>query len=175
MVQDPKNRHTDDPEAVPSDAGAGAFGPVTRLRKAVIDRIPHSLRKPLKRLYRSVTPSPPKPLMYRVYLFEELLDLAGREMLWGKRILEIGPRDGLDSKRLAALEPTELVMIDLPSKRELTARWLPEIACPNLVSWPCPDGHSPINSAIHVYPSRYFHRAFSSVYTAMFDFKATGR
>ena len=55
--------------------------------------------------------------MYRRHLFEELMTLAGKEIFHGSRILEIGPRDGLDSLRLATLEPAELVMVDLPEKR----------------------------------------------------------
>ena len=74
----------------------------------------------------------PEPLMYRVYLFEELLSLSGgRQSFLEKRILEIGPKDGLDSKRLAALRPQELVMIDLPEKREDVQKWLAEIQCPH--------------------------------------------
>lgn len=69
--------------------------------------------------------------MYRVHLFEELLTLAGSKTFIGKRILEIGPRDGLDSKRLASLQPGELVMIDLPEKKDLVDRWLSEIQCPH--------------------------------------------
>lgn len=45
-------------------------------------------------------------------------------------MLEIGPRDGLDSRRLAALQPEELVMVDLPEKRETVAAWLTTIGCP---------------------------------------------
>jgi 2-polyprenyl-3-methyl-5-hydroxy-6-metoxy-1,4-benzoquinol methylase len=70
--------------------------------------------------------------MYRVYLFNELLLLAGQpQSLYGKRILEIGPKDGLDSKRLASLQPNELVMIDLPEKKEQVVKWLSEIRCPH--------------------------------------------
>lgn len=68
--------------------------------------------------------------MYRVHLFEELISVTGRQCFEGKRILEIGPKDGLDSKRLAGLRPAELVMIDLPEKRDGNQTWLPEIGCP---------------------------------------------
>ncbi len=68
--------------------------------------------------------------MYRQHLFAELVTLAGKETFHGRRILEIGPRDGLDSLRLATLEPAELVMIDLPEKREIAASWLKRIAVP---------------------------------------------
>jgi len=70
-------------------------------------------------------------MMYRVHLFEELLELVGTTSLRGKRILEIGPRDGFDSQRLAAQEPEELVMIDLPEKRDVTQAWLKSISCPH--------------------------------------------
>lgn len=105
-------------------------GMTSGLRNWVVGRIPGPLKGPLKRLYRVVAPPPPEALMYRVHLFEELLGLAGRKILERKRILEIGPRDGLDSRRLAGLDPIELVMIDLPEKRELTERWLREVPCP---------------------------------------------
>ena len=70
-----------------------------------------------------------EPLMHRVYLFDELLARAGRDFFASKRILEIGPKDGLDSKRFASLQPDELVMIDLPEKRETVDKWLGEISC----------------------------------------------
>ena len=50
--------------------------------------------------------------------------LAGLE---GKRILEIGPKHGGDSRLLAGLGPAELVLVDLPEKRELVSTWLPEV------------------------------------------------
>jgi SAM-dependent methyltransferase len=50
--------------------------------------------------------------------------------LAGKRILEIGPKHGRDSALLAALEPSELVLVDLPEKGDLVRSWLPQIPCP---------------------------------------------
>jgi SAM-dependent methyltransferase len=50
--------------------------------------------------------------------------------LAGKRILEIGPKHGEDSALLAALDPAELVLVDLPEKSERVRAWLPGIACP---------------------------------------------
>ena len=49
-----------------------------------------------------------------------------------RRILEIGPKHGEDSLLLATLEPTELVLIDLPEKRKLVQTWLPALreSCP---------------------------------------------
>ena len=69
--------------------------------------------------------------MYRVYLFEELVSTASPDYFCEKRLFEIGPRDGLDSKRLASLKPSELMMIDLPEKREGNIKWLSEIGCPH--------------------------------------------
>ena len=48
------------------------------------------------------------------------------------RILEIGPKHGEDSRLLAALAPSELVLLDLPEKLEQVQRWLPavEAICP---------------------------------------------
>jgi 2-polyprenyl-3-methyl-5-hydroxy-6-metoxy-1,4-benzoquinol methylase len=97
----------------------------------ISDHLPPWLRAPLKNAYRRFVPPPTEPLMYRVHLFEEAMALAGRDAFRGKRILEIGPRDGLDSKRLAELGPAELVMIELPEKREATAQWLGKITCPH--------------------------------------------
>ena len=87
----------------------------------------------LKQAYRKVFVPPvrPEPLMYRIELHNELLEMAGREGFRDQRILEIGPKDGLDSKRLASLSPAELVMIDLPEKRQASERWLSEINCPS--------------------------------------------
>jgi tRNA (mo5U34)-methyltransferase len=77
------------------------------------------------------SPPLPEPLMYRVHLFEELKALRSPASPPGTRILEIGPKDGLDSHRLASLQPDELVMIDLPEKRPATDDWRSKIACPH--------------------------------------------
>jgi len=52
--------------------------------------------------------------------------------LEGCRVLEVGPKHGLDSRLLAGLGPAELVLIDLPSKGNLVREWLPEVGrvCP---------------------------------------------
>lgn len=93
------------------------------------------MKQVLRRTYRRFFPrraSPPEPIMFRIYLFEELLARVNQAGYFaGKRILEIGPRDGLDSKRLASLQPAGLVMIELPSKRERVATWLADIRCPH--------------------------------------------
>ena len=44
-----------------------------------------------------------------------------------KRILEIGPKHGKDSLLLATLNPSELVLIDLPEKRSMVREWLPQV------------------------------------------------
>jgi hypothetical protein len=88
--------------------------------------LPAALHEPARRVYRRFRPAAPEPLMYRIHLFEELLGLPGREAFQDTRILEIGPRDGLDSKRLAGLNPSKLIMLDLPEKRELMDIWLQE-------------------------------------------------
>jgi 2-polyprenyl-3-methyl-5-hydroxy-6-metoxy-1,4-benzoquinol methylase len=72
-----------------------------------------------------------EPLMYRVHLFDELLSVSGQQTFQKKRLLEIGPKDGLDSKRLASLQPSELVMIDLPEKKQQVVAWLSDISCPH--------------------------------------------
>lgn len=97
----------------------------------IAQHLPGPLRDGARRLYRRVVPGPPEPLMYRRALFAELEAQVGRDGLRGKRILEIGPRDGLDSLRLAGLAPAELVMIELPEKDAVTAAWRDAIACPH--------------------------------------------
>ncbi len=93
--------------------------------------LPNGIRDIAKSAYRNFVPAAEEPLMYRTHLFQELLNLSGEDSFADKRILEIGPRDGLDSLRLSSLKPEELVMIDLPEKQSVTASWLPEIACPH--------------------------------------------
>jgi tRNA (mo5U34)-methyltransferase len=47
--------------------------------------------------------------------------------LTGRRILEIGPKHGLDSRLLAGLGAEELVLVDLPEKTPLVGTWLPDL------------------------------------------------
>lgn len=69
-------------------------------------------------------------LPYRPYLFDELLEkVGGAEFFKGKSILEIGPKDGLDSKRFASLTPSKLVLLDLPDKHDMVKDWINEINC----------------------------------------------
>ncbi len=71
-----------------------------------------------------------EPMLYRSELFSELTSLVGNDYFESGRFLEIGPKDGLDSYRLAALKPEELVLVDLPEKRYSVERWLHKIVCP---------------------------------------------
>lgn len=58
----------------------------------------------------------------------ECLKRQGRlDGLRGKRILEIGPKHGQDSILLAALEPAELVLLDLPEKTSRVREWIPTL------------------------------------------------
>ena len=60
---------------------------------------------------------------YRAELFAQLLWIAGAWHFEGARILEVGPKDGLDSARLARLGPRQLVLLDLPEKLEGSQQW----------------------------------------------------
>jgi SAM-dependent methyltransferase len=65
-------------------------------------------------------------------VFEHLHRSGFLDRFAGKRILEIGPKHGEDSRLLAALQPSELVLLDLPEKLDQVAGWLPavEAICP---------------------------------------------
>lgn len=90
------------------------------------------MKKELKNLVKKLIgyKKPPEPMMYRVHLFNEFLSVAGGHFNH-KRILEIGPKDGLDSKRLDALKPSELIFFDLPDKHKGNQQWLGEIKSPH--------------------------------------------
>ncbi|MBL8833942.1 MAG: methyltransferase domain-containing protein [Rhodospirillales bacterium] len=92
--------------------------------------LPPALREELRTLVRGPRKEGEEWLPYRTALFDELVALAGAGHFAGKRILEIGPRDGLDSRRLAGLRPAELVMLDLPEKGTVNREWLAGIDCP---------------------------------------------
>ncbi len=67
---------------------------------------------------------------YRELLFQDL-----RAKLQGKRplrVLEIGPKDGEDTKRLLTLNPESLILVDLPDKEEQVRQWLAKLASPNI-------------------------------------------
>ena len=97
--------------------------------KAIYRNLPSPIQRPLKYLYSVCFPPASERLMYRVALFDEMLNITGKDYFRDRRILEIGPKDGLDSKRLASLMPVELVMVDLPEKREGNEQWLNQITC----------------------------------------------
>jgi SAM-dependent methyltransferase len=101
------------------------------LARRLADFLPDWLRAPLRRAYRAFVPAEAEPMAYRVHLLEELLESAGRDAFRAGRILEIGPRDGLDSRRLGGLHPALLVLIDLPEKREVTQAWVATLPCPH--------------------------------------------
>lgn len=67
---------------------------------------------------------------YRELLFQDLRTrLAGRRP---SRILEIGPRDGEDTKRLLSLNPDSLVLVDLPDKETRVRQWLGTLNAPEV-------------------------------------------
>lgn len=90
-------------------------------------RIKHWLRR-LTRLAAPVKSG--ERLGYRYHLFQELLTLRPADFWQQKRLLEIGPKDGMDSRRLAGLNPAELVLIDLPEKHEQVQAWLTSLPGP---------------------------------------------
>lgn len=61
------------------------------------------------------------------YVFLRLREKKFFSEMKNKRILEIGPRHGKDSFWLATLEPSELVILELPSKNEQASQWLSEL------------------------------------------------
>jgi hypothetical protein len=65
-------------------------------------------------------------------VFTQLRDAGFLERFRGGRILEIGPKHGEDSRLLATLAPSELVLLDLPEKDDQVMQWLPDIErlCP---------------------------------------------
>jgi SAM-dependent methyltransferase len=65
---------------------------------------------------------------YRRFLFDELVaKLAGRKP---RRIVEIGPRDGIDTRRLLTLQPEKLLLIDLPDKQKAVEAWSAALGAP---------------------------------------------
>src|SRR5690348_918763 len=63
---------------------------------------------------------------YRRLLFDDLqLRLHGKTP---RRILEIGPRDGEDTRRLVTLGAERIVLVDLPSKKTQIDSWLPQLS-----------------------------------------------
>lgn len=60
-------------------------------------------------------------------VFRALSESGFLERFRGGRILEIGPKHGGDSRLLASLQPSELVLLDLPEKDKLVDTWLSEL------------------------------------------------
>jgi len=83
----------------------------------------------LRAVKRRLLGAPPEA-DYRAYLFEELIVyLDGRRPA---RILEIGPKDGLDTQRLLGLDPERLTLIDLPRLEASNRAWLSRIDAPRI-------------------------------------------
>ncbi|HZT27592.1 MAG TPA: class I SAM-dependent methyltransferase [Pseudolabrys sp.] len=62
---------------------------------------------------------------YREFLFDDLvIALSGERPA---RVLEIGPKDGLDTRRLVNLSPNLITLAELPDKRSTVEQWLPHI------------------------------------------------
>lgn len=84
--------------------------------------------------------TPFDPPNYREVIFKTLTQITPD--LRGKRVLEIGPKDGKDSKRLASLTPGSLVIMDIPAEyarnitstantpRESLPSWFQSLDCP---------------------------------------------
>ncbi len=75
--------------------------------------------------------TPSEPLMYRPEIFRQLTARFPNLSSNAPRIMEIGPKDGLDSRRLQSLHPSEIVFIDLPEKRDGNQAWLADIDVPH--------------------------------------------
>ena len=61
-------------------------------------------------------------------VFNHLRDQGLLDGFKNRRILEIGPKHGLDSLLLAALSPSELVLVDLPEKEAMVKEWIPKVS-----------------------------------------------
>lgn len=61
---------------------------------------------------------------YRAYLFQELVSIYGLDHFKNKRLLEIGPKEGDDTKRLLNLLPSEYILFDLPDKKDDHKNWI---------------------------------------------------
>jgi SAM-dependent methyltransferase len=67
----------------------------------------------------------PAPRDYRELLFAELCSYLGDRR--PSRVLEIGPKDGHDTRRLLTLEPKRLTLVDLPRAESTNRQWLVEV------------------------------------------------
>ena len=66
---------------------------------------------------------------YRKLLFEELKTIKNQP---GLNILEIGPKDGIDTMNLLQLKPSKLTLIDLPDKKKEINNWIKKIDSSNI-------------------------------------------
>ena len=62
---------------------------------------------------------------YRAALFQELREYVGG--VHPRRILEIGPKDGEDTRRLLELAPDLITLVDLPRMKPVNELWLREL------------------------------------------------
>jgi SAM-dependent methyltransferase len=99
---------------VPRSPGSIAFGAYNRLRW---------------RWWRLADPRLVVESRERI-VYETLRRQGRLERFRGGRILEVGPKHGDDSRLLAALAPSELVLLDLPEKDELVDAWVGELPVP---------------------------------------------
>jgi SAM-dependent methyltransferase len=65
-------------------------------------------------------------LDYRAFLFEDMQRRLGPGK--PRRVLEIGPKEGDDTRRLVTLAPEKLVLVDLPVQRANVESWLPKLS-----------------------------------------------
>ena len=83
----------------------------------------------LARSLRTFTGWPARP-DYRHLLFGELVTYLGGRV--PARVLEIGPKDGEDTRRLLTLPLGHLTLIDLPRLEASNRRWLEAIGSPKI-------------------------------------------
>ncbi|KKM95644.1 hypothetical protein LCGC14_1186150 [marine sediment metagenome] len=95
----------------------------------IISKIPTKIIDYLKKKWLKVyDPKRLKEIGGQRVVFNYLRENGFLNNLKYKKILEIGPKHGKDSVLLAKLQPSELVLIDLPSKRNMVEEWLPIVS-----------------------------------------------
>ncbi len=94
--------------------------------KQILREMKNSFRKLYLRMFdpRRISEVPGARVVFKHLKTQGFLDDLAR-----KRILEIGPKHGMDSLLLANLNPEELVRIDLPEKKSLVSEFLPKVSC----------------------------------------------
>jgi len=69
---------------------------------------------------------------YIVWILKKIYyKLSGFETFVNKRFMEIGPKDGEDTFRLESLQPSEIIMFDLPDKADENNKWINQIKVKN--------------------------------------------